>query len=287
MIYVFKGRFGCFRGCLGVALGHANAYITSNLAQTYSRKEIITFYTRSAPYSLLLRIPVMTHQLEFNDFNSIFDVRKCQARSALLPDAIIMAILSELTVSVTYEPVECQAVAITLMKTANGSAARKTFLGNDTVKTWKRLFGPRPFSIGRMANESEYRIENLVYEKETKMARRMRKSTIYSPAKESACSTQSLFCTGSDHCLLPITADQKHNLAVSWKLIHVIDQEEIVKQLPQEHFRQILSNHDCRLRMILPKTTSCLSNYLKCAPSQPNLLNPEKPIAFPPPRRSC
>ncbi|KAJ1363460.1 hypothetical protein KIN20_023333 [Parelaphostrongylus tenuis] len=49
---------------------------------------------------------------------TVFDVLERQARSALLPDALILSILSQLTVSVTYESLECQAVAITLMEMA-------------------------------------------------------------------------------------------------------------------------------------------------------------------------
>ncbi|KAJ1356078.1 hypothetical protein KIN20_013708 [Parelaphostrongylus tenuis] len=36
-----------------------------------------------------------------------------QARSALLPDALVSTILGQLTISITYEPMECPAVAIT------------------------------------------------------------------------------------------------------------------------------------------------------------------------------
>ncbi|KAJ1364972.1 hypothetical protein KIN20_025172 [Parelaphostrongylus tenuis] len=37
----------------------------------------------------------------------VFDVLESQARSALLPDAVISAILSQLTVTVNYTPLEC------------------------------------------------------------------------------------------------------------------------------------------------------------------------------------
>ncbi|KAJ1351973.1 hypothetical protein KIN20_008155 [Parelaphostrongylus tenuis] len=46
---------------------------------------------------------------------TVFDVLESQARSALLPDAMITAILSQLTVNATYEPLLCQKVAINLM----------------------------------------------------------------------------------------------------------------------------------------------------------------------------
>ncbi|KAJ1353978.1 hypothetical protein KIN20_010768 [Parelaphostrongylus tenuis] len=38
---------------------------------------------------------------------TVFDVLESQARSALLPDAVISAILSQLTVTVNYTPLEC------------------------------------------------------------------------------------------------------------------------------------------------------------------------------------
>ncbi|KAJ1355620.1 hypothetical protein KIN20_013086 [Parelaphostrongylus tenuis] len=43
---------------------------------------------------------------------TVFDVLERQGRSALLSDAVISAILSQLTVNTTYEPMECQAVAL-------------------------------------------------------------------------------------------------------------------------------------------------------------------------------
>ncbi|KAJ1361747.1 hypothetical protein KIN20_037235 [Parelaphostrongylus tenuis] len=41
---------------------------------------------------------------------TVFDVLENQARSALLPDAIISSILSQLTVNITYTPMMCQTV---------------------------------------------------------------------------------------------------------------------------------------------------------------------------------
>ncbi|KAJ1369595.1 hypothetical protein KIN20_031084 [Parelaphostrongylus tenuis] len=40
----------------------------------------------------------------------VFDVLELQARSALLSDAIISSILSQVTVDITYEPLQCQKV---------------------------------------------------------------------------------------------------------------------------------------------------------------------------------
>ncbi|KAJ1369330.1 hypothetical protein KIN20_030759 [Parelaphostrongylus tenuis] len=41
---------------------------------------------------------------------TIFDVLERQGRSAGLPDAIILAILGQVTVQITYEPLGCKAV---------------------------------------------------------------------------------------------------------------------------------------------------------------------------------
>ncbi|KAJ1374280.1 hypothetical protein KIN20_036935 [Parelaphostrongylus tenuis] len=43
----------------------------------------------------------------------VYDVLERQARSALLADPIISTILSQLTVNITYEPMECPEAAIT------------------------------------------------------------------------------------------------------------------------------------------------------------------------------
>ncbi|KAJ1355086.1 hypothetical protein KIN20_012356 [Parelaphostrongylus tenuis] len=45
---------------------------------------------------------------------TVFDVLELQGRSALLPDAVISAILGQLSVNITYEPLDCEEVAITL-----------------------------------------------------------------------------------------------------------------------------------------------------------------------------
>ncbi|KAJ1363848.1 hypothetical protein KIN20_023796, partial [Parelaphostrongylus tenuis] len=41
---------------------------------------------------------------------TILDVLENQGRSALLPDAVISAILNQLTVRISYEPLQCQTV---------------------------------------------------------------------------------------------------------------------------------------------------------------------------------
>ncbi|KAJ1362127.1 hypothetical protein KIN20_021553 [Parelaphostrongylus tenuis] len=45
---------------------------------------------------------------------TVFDVLESQARSALLPDAVISVILSQLTVTVTYTPLMCSKVRLTV-----------------------------------------------------------------------------------------------------------------------------------------------------------------------------
>ncbi|KAJ1368267.1 hypothetical protein KIN20_029359 [Parelaphostrongylus tenuis] len=46
---------------------------------------------------------------------TVFDVLESEARSALLPDAVISAILGQLSVKITYEPLPCPIVALNLM----------------------------------------------------------------------------------------------------------------------------------------------------------------------------
>ncbi|KAJ1353084.1 hypothetical protein KIN20_009639 [Parelaphostrongylus tenuis] len=46
---------------------------------------------------------------------TVFYVLESQARSALLPDAVTSAILNQLTVSVTYAPLMCSKVRLSLM----------------------------------------------------------------------------------------------------------------------------------------------------------------------------
>ncbi|KAJ1372893.1 hypothetical protein KIN20_035186 [Parelaphostrongylus tenuis] len=43
---------------------------------------------------------------------TVFDILVRQGRSALLPDAVISEILSQLSVNVTYAPLQCQKVAL-------------------------------------------------------------------------------------------------------------------------------------------------------------------------------
>ncbi|KAJ1368486.1 hypothetical protein KIN20_029622 [Parelaphostrongylus tenuis] len=65
---------------------------------------------------------------------TIFDVLEHQARSALLPNAFISTILGQLTVSITYEPMECPAVAITQdEKVGTEKTLRRCIIASNTV----------------------------------------------------------------------------------------------------------------------------------------------------------
>ncbi|KAJ1356439.1 hypothetical protein KIN20_014161 [Parelaphostrongylus tenuis] len=64
----------------------------------------------------------------------VFDVLENQARSALLPDAIISTILSQPQVKVTYEPLNCENLFLTLAD----QAQREYSILNKRLKvTWK------------------------------------------------------------------------------------------------------------------------------------------------------
>ncbi|KAJ1355617.1 hypothetical protein KIN20_013083 [Parelaphostrongylus tenuis] len=56
---------------------------------------------------------------------TVFDVLELQARSAFLPDAVISDILGQLTVNITYEPLECQAIALSLEEKVEMMGAMK------------------------------------------------------------------------------------------------------------------------------------------------------------------
>ncbi|KAJ1360957.1 hypothetical protein KIN20_020093 [Parelaphostrongylus tenuis] len=63
---------------------------------------------------------------------TVFDVLERQGRSALLPDAVILAILNQLTVNITYEPLECVAVgSVSMIMVMN--MERKCITASDTV----------------------------------------------------------------------------------------------------------------------------------------------------------
>ncbi|KAJ1374533.1 hypothetical protein KIN20_037238 [Parelaphostrongylus tenuis] len=53
----------------------------------------------------------------------VLDVIENQGRSAFLPDAVISAILGQIEVKITYEPMECQKIVFDLMKRLDNNAA--------------------------------------------------------------------------------------------------------------------------------------------------------------------
>ncbi|KAJ1370177.1 hypothetical protein KIN20_031847 [Parelaphostrongylus tenuis] len=53
--------------------------------------------------------------------SQVFDVLGRQGRSALLPHAVISAILSQLAFNVTYEPLPCENVALNLARDMPGA----------------------------------------------------------------------------------------------------------------------------------------------------------------------
>ncbi|KAJ1346873.1 hypothetical protein KIN20_001796 [Parelaphostrongylus tenuis] len=66
----------------------------------------------------------------------VIDVLESQGHSALLPDAVISAILGQLSVNITYEPLKCEDVAITLMEmvgNAPNPSQRCIIVGGNTV----------------------------------------------------------------------------------------------------------------------------------------------------------
>ncbi|KAJ1361649.1 hypothetical protein KIN20_020944 [Parelaphostrongylus tenuis] len=46
---------------------------------------------------------------------TVFDVLENQARSSLLPDAVISTIFGQLSVTITYEPLQCQKITNIIM----------------------------------------------------------------------------------------------------------------------------------------------------------------------------
>ncbi|KAJ1365304.1 hypothetical protein KIN20_025568 [Parelaphostrongylus tenuis] len=67
---------------------------------------------------------------------TVIDVLERQGRSALLPDAVISAILGQLSVNITYEPLECEDVAITreeMVGNAPNPSQRCIIVGGNTV----------------------------------------------------------------------------------------------------------------------------------------------------------
>ncbi|KAJ1356436.1 hypothetical protein KIN20_014158 [Parelaphostrongylus tenuis] len=66
---------------------------------------------------------------------TVYDVLENQARSALLPDAIISTILSQLQVKVTYEPLNCENLLLTLADQAQLDANKGYCIIADNIVT--------------------------------------------------------------------------------------------------------------------------------------------------------
>ncbi|KAJ1361332.1 hypothetical protein KIN20_020548 [Parelaphostrongylus tenuis] len=67
---------------------------------------------------------------------TVFDVLESQARSAFLPDPVISTILGQLTVNISYEPLQCQAVALALKEKVNmaaGAISQRCIVVGNTV----------------------------------------------------------------------------------------------------------------------------------------------------------
>ncbi|KAJ1372891.1 hypothetical protein KIN20_035184 [Parelaphostrongylus tenuis] len=64
---------------------------------------------------------------------TVFDALERQGRSALLPDAVISDILSQLSVSITYEPLQCQKVALDPAKDKRDKDADSCIIVANTV----------------------------------------------------------------------------------------------------------------------------------------------------------
>ncbi|KAJ1359375.1 hypothetical protein KIN20_018083 [Parelaphostrongylus tenuis] len=58
---------------------------------------------------------------------TVFDVLESQGRSALLPDAVISSILGQLTINITYEPLECKKAALKPAEDNEVSATDRCF----------------------------------------------------------------------------------------------------------------------------------------------------------------
>ncbi|KAJ1358743.1 hypothetical protein KIN20_017243 [Parelaphostrongylus tenuis] len=75
----------------------------------------------------------------------VFDVLESQARSALLPDAVLSAILGQHEVTITYEPLQCQGVILNMMIDKMMMNERKCIIIDNTVTgictTMERMVG--------------------------------------------------------------------------------------------------------------------------------------------------
>ncbi|KAJ1374717.1 hypothetical protein KIN20_037468 [Parelaphostrongylus tenuis] len=61
---------------------------------------------------------------------TVFDVLERQGRSALLPDGVISTILDQLNVTISYEPISCQKVVLSLEETVMNKEQKCIIVGN-------------------------------------------------------------------------------------------------------------------------------------------------------------
>ncbi|KAJ1372097.1 hypothetical protein KIN20_034161 [Parelaphostrongylus tenuis] len=64
---------------------------------------------------------------------TVFDVLESQVRSALLPDAVISAILGQLTVKISYTPLPCQTASPGLTGMVANAMERRCIIVDSTV----------------------------------------------------------------------------------------------------------------------------------------------------------
>ncbi|KAJ1359149.1 hypothetical protein KIN20_017806 [Parelaphostrongylus tenuis] len=122
-------------GCGVVPAGQVSTRIftvtgfTLPVAMVYSRDAAIRAQlsniasSRGAAQASVNRLVVQT----------VFDVLESQGRGALLPDAVISAILGQLTINITYEPLECKMVALNPMADMQVMMNDKCIIVSNTV----------------------------------------------------------------------------------------------------------------------------------------------------------
>ncbi|KAJ1353976.1 hypothetical protein KIN20_010837 [Parelaphostrongylus tenuis] len=105
LLATISTAFGC--GVMPAGQGS-----TRNFTVTGFTLPVVLAYSTSS--AVLAQVPgIATSEAGAKGFverlvmQTVFDVLESQARSALLPDAVISAILSQLTVTVNYTPLEC------------------------------------------------------------------------------------------------------------------------------------------------------------------------------------
>ncbi|KAJ1369086.1 hypothetical protein KIN20_030481 [Parelaphostrongylus tenuis] len=138
MVYTGKTEVSAQAAGIASDRGGARAFVQRIVMQTQVCKRDVDSRGMIHCKSRKLDYRSPQPQLEKKCALQVFDVLESQARSALLPDAIISAILDQLTVSTTYEPMECQVVAITL-KEASQTRTSSTTLLSIAGECWQAM----------------------------------------------------------------------------------------------------------------------------------------------------